>query len=76
MNPIEHAWSKLKERIYELDPAIESYKGANGELIERFSNLIDEAWELLGQNFFDQLVESMPRRIEAVIAADGWYTKY
>jgi len=35
-------------------------------------------WESMRMNMdmFDRLVSSMPRRLEAVIAADGAYTKY
>jgi len=76
LNPIEHAWAKLKERIYQLDPDIESRTGPEDEVKEYFIDLIQRAWEDLGQDYFDQLVASMPRRVEAVIDAQGWYTKY
>jgi uncharacterized protein YukE len=76
LNPIEHAWAKLKEMIYQLDPDIENYQGSIGDLKDRFNDLIECAWEGLGQEYFDKLIESMPRRIQAVIEAKGWYTKY
>ncbi|KAF4222390.1 hypothetical protein CNMCM5878_005672 [Aspergillus fumigatiaffinis] len=76
LNPIEHAWAKLKEMIYQLDPDIENYQGSIGDLKDRFNDLIERAWEGLGQEYFDKLIESMPRRIQAVIEAKGWYTKY
>jgi uncharacterized protein YukE len=76
LNPIEHSWAKLKEMIYQLDPDIENYQGSIGDLKDRFSDLIECAWEGLGQEYFDKLIESMPRRIQAVIEAKGWYTKY
>jgi transposase len=76
LNPIEHAWAKLKEMIYRLDPDIENYQGSIGDLKDRFNELIERAWEALGQEYFDKLIESMPRRIQAVIEAKGWYTKY
>jgi transposase len=76
LNPIEHAWAKLKEMIYRLDPDIENYQGSIGDLKDRFNELIERAWEALGQECFDKLIESMPRRIQAVIEAKGWYTKY
>ena len=31
---------------------------------------------MLGQDYFNGLISSMGRRVEAVIAAYGWYTKY
>jgi transposase len=76
LNPIEHAWAKLKEMIYRLDPDIENYQGSIGDLKDRFNELIEHAWEALGQEYFDKLIKSTPRRIQAVIKAKGWYTKY
>ena len=68
LSPIEHCWSYLKRRLaeYEHPP--------NGihELWER----IQEEWEKIPAEEFQKLIESMPRRIEAVIKAKGDYTKY
>lgn len=36
----------------------------------------DEAWELFEDALLEKLALSMQRRLEAVIRADGWYTKY
>ena len=35
-----------------------------------------EAWEALPDSLFMACLESMPRRVQAVIEADGWHTKY
>ena len=35
-----------------------------------------ECWDVLGDEVFDRLIESMPRRVAAVIKAERWYTKY
>lgn len=75
LNPIEHGWAKLKEMIDRLDPDLDKLESAKGELIAHFEELIHAAWAVLGQDYFDGLIASMPRRIEAV-AADGRYTKY
>ena len=34
------------------------------------------AWANISQAHLDSLIESMPRRVEAVVEAQGWYTKY
>ncbi|KAM4057523.1 DDE superfamily endonuclease [Hirsutella rhossiliensis] len=34
------------------------------------------AWEDLEEDTLNHLIESMPRRLQAVVAARGWYTKY
>lgn len=68
LNPIEHLWSILKRRLseYETTP--------NGihELWERVSKV----WENIEVETCRTLIESMPRRMEAVIKAKGGYTNY
>lgn len=76
LNPIEHAWAKLKELLYKLDPEIATIKGVNEEVKNRFSELIEKAWETLGQDYFERLIRSMDSRVNAVLLAKGWYTKY
>ncbi|KAJ5129199.1 uncharacterized protein N7515_005238 [Penicillium bovifimosum] len=63
LNPIENAWAKLKEMIDRLDPHLESFAGTPSELKEHFSDLIDRAWEELGQDYFDKLVKTMNHRV-------------
>ena len=38
--------------------------------------LAKQAWSEQGQDIIDRLIESMPRRCEAVIAAGGGWTDY
>ena len=76
LNPIEHAQAKLKETIYKLDPDLESREEPLEARRERFKGLIQQAWEALGQEYFDGLIRSMDDRINAVLAAKGWYTRY
>jgi hypothetical protein len=37
---------------------------------------LKKAWLMIPTSFFENLIESMERRIEACIKADGWHTKY
>jgi transposase len=74
LNPIEHAWNRLKETIYELDPTLEIWKGDEDASIQRFRNVIEEAWTKIPADFLTS--SSMPRRVEACIQAWGWYTRY
>ena len=37
---------------------------------------LKEAWATIPVSFFEELIESMPRRIQACIDANGWHTKY
>lgn len=68
LNPIEHLWSHLKRRLadYEQPP-----RGML-ELWER----IEVEWEKIDAGVCQNLIESMPRRIAAVIKAKGGHTKY
>ena len=68
LNPIEHLWTHLKKKLaeYEQPP-----KGIL-ELWER----AEAEWNKIDKEVCQNLIESMPRRIEAVIGAKGGYTKY
>lgn len=43
---------------------------------QRLESCLQAAWDTLDQELFDNLGASMGDRIEAVIAAKGWHTKY
>ena len=68
LNPIEHLWYYLKTQLAVYP---ETPKGTH-ELWER----AQEEWEKIPVEKVQVLIESMPRRIEAVIKAKGGYTKY
>ena len=75
LNPIEHIWWALKKKVLELHPELEH----QGKGAQALSNLIDackEAWQLIGDELLETLVQSMYHRMEAVIHAEGWQTKY
>jgi len=68
INPIEHLWDHLKRRLgeYERPP-----KG----MLELWERVQDE-WEKIEASVCQGLVESMPRRVSAVLKAKGGYAKY
>ena len=68
INPIEHLWVSLKHALqqYSRPP-----KGVH-ELWDR----VREEWNKIPPETCQQLIESMPRRIQAVIKAKGGHTKY
>jgi hypothetical protein len=68
LNPIEHLWHILKMHLqqYENPP-----KGIQ-ELWER----VQEEWEKIPKEECVNLINSMPRRIKAVLKAKGGHTKY
>lgn len=76
LNPIEHIWWHLKARLYEMFPEISTSKSDSEEARTLMENALKVAWESLDDSLFQELGASMSRRVEAVIAADGWHTKY
>mgnify|MGYP000465789738 FL=1 len=66
LNPIENLWSildfKLKDRVVNTLPALFA--------------VLEEGWNSIPVETLQDLVWSMPRRIEAVLAANGYATKY
>jgi DDE superfamily endonuclease/Transposase len=68
LNPIEHLWGHIKKELSKYPtPA----KGV-WELWER----IAKVWNSIEPEVCQNLIESMPRRVDAVIKAKGGHTKY
>src|SRR6266581_2528230 len=68
LNPIEHLWNHVKRKLGEYEEPASSVQ----ELWDRFQ----EEWDRIEPSVCQNLIESMPRRIEAVLKAKGGYTKY
>ncbi|XP_011270911.1 hypothetical protein CAOG_09194 [Capsaspora owczarzaki ATCC 30864] len=68
LNPIENAWNMVKNKIYQ-----EREIKSKAALWERFQAVYEE---VLTPEVCRDLISSMPRRIQAVIDANGGYTKY
>uniref|UniRef100_A0A3P8U4P3 Tc1-like transposase DDE domain-containing protein n=1 Tax=Amphiprion percula TaxID=161767 RepID=A0A3P8U4P3_AMPPE len=68
LNPIEHVWDQLKQRLDARTPPPR-------DLAELRVALVEE-WNALPQNNIMRLVRSMRRRCQAVIAANGGNTRY
>ena len=68
LNPIEHLWHHLKKQLCQY----ETHAKGVWELWER----VAEKWGEIEPAVCQNLIESMPRRIRAVIKAKGGHTKY
>jgi hypothetical protein len=68
LNPIEHLWSHLKRKLGE-------YEEAPGGILELWER-VDKEWNKIREEVCQNLIESMARRVKAVIKAKGKYTKY
>jgi hypothetical protein len=51
-------------------------RGGQQVVKRRLREILPQVWETIPPEFFEKLWRSMPQRVEAVIQAKGWYTKY
>ena len=75
LNPIENLWMLLKQQIYKLRPDL-LYMANNNTILAIMIATAQTVWEQLDLSILENLSESMPRRVKAIIDSDGWYTKY
>jgi transposase len=75
LNPIEHVWWHLKNKVVELHPGLETI-GTGEESKDALEAALIEAWGALDNSIIESCLESMPRRRDAVLRAKGWHTKY
>jgi transposase len=68
LNPIEHVWKELKTRVNE--------RLVHPRDLDELWTLLQEEWGKIGVNVINDLVSSMPDRVEAVYRAKGGATKY
>jgi transposase len=68
LNPIEHLWDHLKRKLGE-------YERVPGGILELWERVQVE-WEKIEPEVCQNLIESMPRRVAAVVKANGGHTKY
>jgi hypothetical protein len=66
LNPIENLWNHLDRHLQNRD--------CNNE--EELFNALKGGWESITAEYVEKLVDSMPNRCAAVIAANGNGTKY
>ena len=75
LNPIENIWKLLKDAINDKFPDLKDLP-RNQEALDRLIHAAIVCWNELEDRLFESVIKSMPRRMEAVIEAGGWYTKY
>ena len=50
--------------------------GKGEKAIKALENALIKAWEALPNQLFEQVADSMPYRVAAVVKTKGWHTKY
>jgi len=68
LNPIEHLWDELERRI--------RAKTVHPKNLGELEVFLQECWSQIQREVYQNLVESMRRRVEAVIKARGYPTRY
>ena len=68
LNPIEHAWDMLGRRI--------AARPVPPTTIPELEVALLDEWHNIPQELIDNLIDSMPRRCEAVLAVRGDHTPY
>jgi transposase len=68
LNPIEHLWELLKRKL-------NGYEKASHSMHELWLR-VEKEWNNILKEECLRLIESMPRRVAAVLKAKGGYTKY
>ena len=76
MNPIEELWAHLKAELHRRYPDTKLLQGTSVAIKQKLQDRLWEIWWDIGEDILDSLIESMPCRVKALIAARGWYTKY
>jgi DDE superfamily endonuclease len=75
LNPIEHCWAKMKQWIPEHYPQLKEM-GESQAAYDELAWVIVEAWKAIPQDYINDLIKSMDNRVNAVLDAKGWHTKY
>ncbi|GBB92312.1 hypothetical protein RclHR1_00020015 [Rhizophagus clarus] len=68
LNPIEHLWDVLERRVREHKP--------HPKNIEELMVILEEEWNKIEPEILTNLVESLPRRVQAVLDSHGNPTRY
>ena len=66
LNPIEHVWDILGNKVQENKP----------RNLQELEKKLEEEWKKTSAIDIQNIINSMPRRVAAVIAAKGGHTKY
>lgn len=68
INPIENIWSYIEVKIRQRDSQPSS--------VRQLEQWVKEEWDAVPVEYCRNLIKSMPRRVQAVLAANGGPTKY
>jgi len=76
MSSIENLWAHLKLELHRQYPDTSSLHGSPDTFKCILIPRLMEVWWSIGAEVLNALIESMPRRVNALWEAKGWYTAY
>jgi transposase len=76
LSPIEDLWAHLKYELRRRYPDTARLKGSPQTIKAMLQERLHKIWWEIGEEVLNRLVESMPGRVQEVIAAKGWYTSH
>jgi hypothetical protein len=76
LSPIENLWAHLKDELRKHYPDTATLKGSPQTIKATLRERLHKIWWEIGEEVLNRLVESMPDRVQEVIAAKGWYTSH
>jgi len=76
LNPIEHILVHMKCKLHRMYPDVVNLQGSPQTMQRRLAAILPQVWEEIRERYFETILDSMPERVQAVIDARGWYTRY
>ena len=76
LNPIEHLWYRLKELVYTHHPELMEVGGNDDKVRTELTKAMLDVWPKVEDELKHDLIDSMTTRINAVLDAEGWYTRF
>ena len=76
LNPMEQLWPELKHRFHIRFLELGLRPSTTPAAAAKYISIIQEVWAEIARSLLRRLLESMPERVAAVIAAKGGHTKY
>lgn len=76
LNPIEHLRFSLKEGANKLNPDLDTQPGGNETKEDILWKLLEASWAQIRTDILKSLIKSMDYRVNAVLEANGWYTRF
>lgn len=73
LNPIEHLWSLLKDKVLELFPELYTMPN-NDDTRWYLIGCAQQEWSAIDPQILRNLCDSMSRRVQAILEAEGWYS--